>query len=290
MKKLIFSILLYLIIHSSVFAETSLWKVQSDNSVTYIGGTCHVLRKSDYPLPKEFEIAYRKSDTIIFETDIKKLNKSETQQILMSKGIYTDGSTLDKHLSPDAYNVLKEYCDEVGVSLSLLRPFKPSMAMLTLLAFELQELGVNQSGVDLYFYQKAATDGKKTEGLEMIEEHIEMVISMGEGNENDFIVHSIKDFKRTGEIIIDMIDAWKKGDVMKLSELYLKQTRKDYPNLYRTLITERNQNWIPKIEGYLQTSKREFVLVGVGHLVGKEGIIEQLKRRGYKVEKMNYKD
>jgi len=290
MKKLVLGTLLSLVIHASAFAETSLWKVQSDDSVAYLGGTCHILRQSDYPLPKEFDRAYGDADIIVFETDLEKLNKPETQQIIVRKGMYTDGSTLDKILSPEAYDVLEKYCEKVGIPVSSLHPLKPSMVMLALLGLELRKLGVTETGVDLYFHQKATQDGKKTEALEMFEEHIDMVTSMGEGNESNFVMHSIADLKRTEEIINDVIDAWEKGDKDTLSKLFLEQMREDYSDLYETLFVERNQKWLSKIEGYLQTPEREFVLVGAGHLVGEDGIVEQLKNRGHKVEKLIHEE
>lgn len=64
--------------------------------------------------------------------------------------------------------------------------------------------------------------------------------------------------------------------------------KKDYPNLYATLIAERNREWLPIIERYLQTPQNELILVGVGHLVGTDGIIDHLRRSGYRINKLDY--
>ncbi|UCF85390.1 MAG: TraB/GumN family protein [Desulfobacteraceae bacterium] len=82
MKKLILALILNLSVSFSVSAETSLWKVQFQTSTTYIGGTCHVLRQSDYPLPEEFERAYADSDVIVFETEVDKLDSPEILEII----------------------------------------------------------------------------------------------------------------------------------------------------------------------------------------------------------------
>jgi uncharacterized protein len=60
----------------------------------------------------------------------------------------------------------------------------------------------------------------------------------------------------------------------------------DFPNLYSTLIAERNYEWLSKIKHYLQTSQNEFILVGVAHLIGTDGIIDHLKRSGYTINKL----
>ena len=85
MKNLMLGIILNLILCLPVAADTSLWKVQLHNSATYIGGTCHVLRKSDYPLPEEFVKAYEDSDIIVFETQLEELNTPETQEMIIKK-------------------------------------------------------------------------------------------------------------------------------------------------------------------------------------------------------------
>jgi uncharacterized protein len=287
MKNLLVGIIFNLILCMQAAAGTSLWKVQLHNSVTYIGGTCHILRKSDYPLPEEFVKAYEDSDIIVFETQLEELNSPKAQEMIIKKGLYTDGLSLDKVLSPRTYDFLKNYCEESGIPVLSMNKLKPSMVVLTLLGLELQKLGVNQTGVDHYFYHMATTQGKKIEGLESVTKQIEFVVSMGEGNEDDFIEHSIKDLKKTRQILNELIPAWRQGDEDKLYQLYIAPMKTDYPNLYSTLIAERNREWLPKIKRYLQTSQNEFILVGVGHLVGTDGIIDHLKRSGYIINKLD---
>ncbi len=244
-----------------------------------------MLRESDYPLPKEFEKAYRDSDIIVFETELDRLSSPEIQEMTIRKGSYNDELSLDRVISPQTYDFLREYCEALGIPIISLNRLKPPMVVLTLFGFELQKQGINQSGVENYFHHKAKAEGKKIEWLESVEEQIEFVMSMGKGNEDDFIVHSIKDMKNTGQILDKLIAAWKQGNEDKLYNLVVAQIKKDYPYLYTTLLIERNREWLPKIERYLKTPEKEFVLVGVGHLVGKNGILENLRQRGYKITK-----
>ena len=287
MKKLVLVIILNLTVSVSVSAETSLWKVQLPTSTMYIGGTCHVLRPSDYPLPVEFTQAYEDSDVIVFETDINRLNSPEIQKIMTTRGIYHDNMSLDKVLSPQTYNLLKDYCEASGIPVLSLNKLKPPLVVLALLALELQRLGVNLTGVDEYFHSKATADGKKTEWLESVREQMEFVLSMGKGNENDFIEHSIRDLKNTKEIIDELIAAWKKGNDGEMYRLFIAPMKKDYPKLYETLLAGRNREWLSRIERYIASPQKEFVLVGVGHLVGEDGIIQHLRNRGYRINKLN---
>ncbi len=252
----------------------------------YIGGTIHVLRESDRPFPAGFDQAYDASDMLVFETDIARLNSPEVQQKIIAQGIYSDDQTLDSVLSPETYKKLKEYCSEQEISLELMNKFKPSMVMFTLLAIELQKLGINFEGIDLFYHNKAAADDKPEEGLESIDKQIEILTSLADGNEDNFILYSIEDLKSLEEIFEQMSSAWKIGDIEKLEELFISEIESEFPELFKVIIVERNTSWMPEIEKFLQTPETEFVLVGVAHLVGEDGVLELLKKRGYKIEKL----
>lgn len=99
MKKIFLNIALVMLICTQAWAESSVWKIQKDNSVMYLGGTFHLLRPSDFPLPPEFAEAYQASDLLVFETDLGKFNEPSAQEKLLAKAVYADGSTIDQHLS-----------------------------------------------------------------------------------------------------------------------------------------------------------------------------------------------
>lgn len=286
MKKLLLSITLVLLVCTQSRAESSVWKIQKDESVMYLGGTFHLLRPSDFPLPPEFEKAYKASELLVFETDLGEFNKTSVQQKMMAKAVYGDGSTIDKHLSAKTYKLLDEYCTSSGISLSQLKHFKPSIIAVTLASIELAKFGVAKEGVDSFFHKLATQDKKGIEGLETIDQQIQYVVGMGEGNEDAYITLSLQDLKSIRRDYDTMVDAWKKGDVKKLDALFIAELKTKMPKLYKELLTDRNKNWLPMIEAYHQTPEKEFILVGAGHLVGSDGIIEALKRKGYTVEKL----
>jgi uncharacterized protein YbaP (TraB family) len=286
MKKIIFSIILVLSACTWASAESSVWKAQKGNSTIYLGGTCHVLRESDYPLPPEFEKAYRASDLVVFETDIAALMNPAMQQKLLAKAVYADGSTIDKHLSAKVYGELSAFCQTGGFPLQAFSRFKPSMVMVTMTMLELKKKGAGEQGVDQYFHGLALKDKKPVEGLETVDEQIGFITSMADGNEDDFVLNSLKDMKTLEDLFGKLADAWRKGDAGKLDELMDADLKLRQPKLYRRLITERNNNWLPLIDAYQQTPRTEFILVGVGHLVGPDGIIESLRKKGYKVDKL----
>jgi hypothetical protein len=50
------------VLFATAYAESSVWKLAFGSNNFYIAGSCHVLRKSDYPLPEKFEFAYENVD------------------------------------------------------------------------------------------------------------------------------------------------------------------------------------------------------------------------------------
>jgi hypothetical protein len=286
MKSIIVSFVLVAVFSTWATAETSVWKAQKGNSVIYLGGTCHVLRESDYPLPPEFDKAYQSSEIVVFETDLGKLQEPSTQQRLLAKSMYSDGSTIDKHLSAQAYATLSAYCEASGIPLQALLQFKPSMLMITLTIMELMKSGVSQQGVDQFFHDLAKKDGKVVAGLETVDQQIDFVASMADGNEDEFVTYAIKDMKTLKQQYGILVEAWRTGDTVKLQEIMVSELKSRWPELYNKLITDRNRNWLPKIEAYRQTPQREFVLVGAGHLVGPDGILAALQKKGYTIDKL----
>ena len=286
MKKGIVSIVTVLFMCTWASAETSVWKVQKDTSVMYLGATFHMLRETDYPLPSEFGKAYKASEIVVFETDIGKLQEPSTRQKLLAQFMYADGSTIDKHLSARTYGELSAYCKSNGIPLEAFKQLKPSLLIVTLTAVELMKLGVTQRGVDLFFYGLANEDRKIVKGLETVEEQINYLVSMADGNEDDFVTYSINDMKNVKQQFESLANAWRKGDAEKIDEYIVAELRTKLPHVYKKLFTDRNSKWLPMIEAYMNTPETEFILVGAGHLVGSEGIIALLRKKGYTVDKL----
>jgi len=286
MKHILISCVMILLTASWALAETSLWKAQKGNSIIYLGGTIHILRSSDLPPPPEFEKAYDASDVVVFEADLSKIQSFEFNEKLTSELTYPDGDSIDKHLSPKMYSDLSEFCKARGIPLEFMKQYKPSLITILLTFMELMKLGFDQEGVDLYFYQMALKDGKSVESFETIDEQIGFLASMADGADG-FVAYSLNDIKDMKWKIEALIDAWRKGDVGKLNELALSELKTKQPENYKKLIVDRNLQWLPKIEAYLKTPRTtEFILVGAAHLVGPDGVLENLKKRGYRVDKL----
>lgn len=102
---------------------------------------------------------------------------------------------------------------------------------------------------------------------------------------NEQITETIDELRQIKTKGPEILNAWKNGDEAKIEALNLKEL-KNYPKLYRALIVDRNKKWISDIEGYLNSSVNTMVIVGVAHLVGDDSVVDLLRKRGYKVVKL----
>ncbi|MFT7861151.1 MAG: TraB/GumN family protein [Sulfurimonas sp.] len=278
------SILLFLAI--SLFADSFVWKVQKGDSTLYLGGTIHLLRPADFPLPKEFENAYKHSKLLVFETEMDRLEDPSFQQFMLQAMVYANGSTLKQHLQEKTYRKLEKYCQANGMNIQNMQQMKASMVAMMLIQQQYIKLGATQDGVDLYFYQKTLSDNKKTEAFETLEEQLSIIANIGGDNEDEFVLQTLSSIKELDTMFTKIIRFWKNGKEKELSDFLILDLKNESAQLYNDLIVKRNNAWLPKIKHYMQTSETEFVLVGAGHLIGPDGLLQALKKEGYKVTKL----
>lgn len=267
-------------------ADTSVWAVSDGDRTVYLGGTVHLLRASDYPLPDEFEQAYAAADELYFEVDINAMNDLSTQAQMLRQLTYNDDRTLQSVLSDVAYAALEEYTEEVGLPVMMMQKFKPGMVVTTLQMLEFQKLGFTPQGVDSYFNTRAMEDAKPLGALETIGEQIGFLAAMGEGNESEFILVSLHDLNEISDTMEAMIAAWREGDAERLAELFVAEMKEQAPEVYDSLLRQRNLNWLPEIESMFADEDTEFVLVGAAHLVGEDGLLTMLRAKGYEVSQL----
>jgi len=271
---------------SSVGAESSVWVASSSKAKVYLAGSFHMLRASDYPLPDEFLRAYKDSRKIIFEIPPGETESPEYMGKFLSVAIYNDGTTLKEHITMAAYAKAESFCKERNYPLEQYQLFKPAFLVMTLTVSEMNKIGVDSSkGIDSFFKENAIQDGKATGSLETVDQQISLLSSTDASLGSDQIIESIEELKKIEGILGELLAVWRKGDETKMEELYIKDL-KLYPQLYQTLMVDRNNKWVRNIESYLNGSGNTMVVVGAAHLVGVDGLVNLLRKRGYKVVKL----
>ena len=263
-------------------AKSFLWKVESGARVLYLAGSVHALTADVYPLNPAFERAFEASDTLVEEIDLSQGDLLTIAPLLMTRGMYQDGRTFDQAVSKETVALVTKRLNS-PMALELVRRMKPWMVMMTVTALQVQQAGLNVNlGLDKYFFDKAKGAGKTVIGLETAESQIDRFDSMPESLQEQMLRSSLEDLDAQSRELKTILTAWQRGDAAGLERALLSGF-KQYPAAYTSLIVERNNNWMPQIESCLTRSTPCLVVVGAAHLVGPDGLIAQLQRRGYKI-------
>jgi uncharacterized protein len=264
-----------------------LWRVQSSNATAYILGSIHLMKPDSYPLSSAIEDAFAKSDTLAVEADINDLSKLDLQK-LISSAFYAGGDTVDKHVSGGTFSVITKEAQRIGFTMELVMPQKPWFLGLTFTTYELLRLGYDPNyGIDKHFLMKAQGKKRIVE-LENIDYQINLLSGLSDEEQEAFLLYNLRDLAVLGQEIDRLVKGWKSGNIAAVESIMKKSVADDrrFRSIYEKLISVRNRNMAAKIEGYLKTRGTYFVVIGAGHLVGSDGIIHLLERKGYSVEQL----
>jgi uncharacterized protein YbaP (TraB family) len=266
--------------------KSCLWSIQTQSNKFYLLGSLHVLKQDAYPLAAAIGSAYANCRKIVFETDIAALQEPAMQAKMLQLGLYPEGQNLLQNLDGRTRQLLERKMNALGLPLEQFDRFKPWLLSLTLATLELQRLGFNPNyGLDVHFFNKARTDAKEIGFLEPAEFQLNLLGNMVKKDQIAFLNQTLKDLEVVNELAADLVKLWKSGNANGLHEL-LFRSFKDYPDLYDRLLIQRNKKWVEEIEALMQENKNVLFVVGAGHLVGPESIVDLLMKRGYKVKQL----
>jgi uncharacterized protein YbaP (TraB family) len=294
--------------------KSSLWSIQTQSNKFYLLGSLHLLKQDAYPLAVAIGSAYADSRKIVFETDIAALQEPAMQAKMLQLGLYPEGQNLvfetdiaalqepamqakmlQLALYPEGQNLLQNLdgrtrqllekkMNALGLPLEQFARFKPWFLALTLTTLELQRMGFNPNyGLDVHFFNKARTDAKEIGFLEPAEFQLNLLGEMVKKDQIAFLNQTLKDLEVVNELAADLVKFWKTGNTNELHEL-LYRSFKDYPAIHDRLLIQRNKKWVAEIEALMRENKNVLFVVGAGHLVGPQSVVDLLEKRGYKVK------
>jgi len=263
-----------------------LWRVNKGDATIYLAGSVHVLRPSDYPLPDALESAFKSCDGLVEEIDLTHFDPDAAQLEMMRLGAYPSGHSLKTDLPPDIYQRISELARQQKVDMAMLEPMKPWLASIVLLDNQLVAKGYDPtSGVDIHFADEAEAVHKPVIGLEKASFQLGLLAQLPDKAQQAMLLQSLDQASNVHDDMEDMMTAWHRGDTTEM-EKELKQEFVPYPDIYKTVLVQRNQNWIPQLEKLAASGKQYFVVVGALHLVGPDGVLASLEKDGYKIEQL----
>jgi len=269
--------------------KTFFWKATSAEATVYLMGSIHFADSSFYPLRKDIENAFTRSNALVVELDVNKIDHDAYNRLLVQKGVYKDGTTIKDALSEETWLQLHQRLQQLDISYDHVKNYKPGVLVLTLMAMQVMQMGLDpQLGIDAYFLRKAARQepAKKIIELETLEQQLNLFLDIPNGDL--LLKESLYTLGETEILMADLVRFWKQGDVAQMSKLLFEDALNEYPafsSIYDSLIYARNRQMAKKIEDMLSTKGVYFVVVGSAHLIGDKGIVDALIDKGYEVER-----
>lgn len=265
-----------------------IWKASSAVGIIHLLGSIHFGSTEMYPLPEVITQAFTASDALIVEVHTNEADAEEMVKALAHTGSYPEGETVQEHLSPENWEKLTLAAKSQRLNLQTLQSQKPWLISLTLATLAIQKSGFSpEFGIDQYFINGA--EGKKPIlELESAQQQIKLLSTFSTIEQNRLLEETLDQLDQGPSYFRSMLKAWQAGDSAKIKELIQSEMNTDpgARKLYHALFTTRNHAMTEKIVKFSESGKNYFVVVGAGHLVGEEGIVELLRGRGYELTQL----
>jgi hypothetical protein len=270
-------------IAGTAIAKPPVWVVKDKNSELVLFGSVHILPHDlDWSSPA-LDRALKDADDIWFELPIDAKSEAMTAALATQAGVLAPDQSLFKLLAPQDAELLSKVAAAYDVSPALLDRLQPWLAEIALAAGAYRRMGADAaSGVEKTI-AAMATPKAKRRAFETPAEQVALL----SGGPWDEQVASLRETmqemdERPDEFSV-LIKAWTDGDLQALDREALAPIRDKTPNLYRRLVTERNDRWTKVLDARLKGHGRTVVVVGVGHLLGPDVVPARLRALGYSV-------
>jgi hypothetical protein len=257
-----------------------LWEIHGKHNTVYLLGSIHTLRATDYPLAPAVLDAYRSAKSLVMEIDPNELESADLQSEMLASAMLTDGKNLHDIMGTARYAHAAGLAHDVGLELSTFDQFAPWFVAEAISQMQLMQLGFDPaSGVEMYFSGRARADGKSIAGLETGHDQLALFEGMPMETQANYLISSLEQAHDLTKEVNEMVRAWQSGD-MSWFETELKSDLGRDPAVYQSLLVSRNRKWIARIERLLDDDENHLVIVGTAHLVGRDSVIDLLKKDG----------
>ena len=269
-----------------------LWKISGNKleQPSYLFGTHHLVPLSFLDSIAGLTASFDATEQTVGELDMN--NMGEMQMQLMTASLMPDNYSYDSMLSEEDQQVLdttlKEY---VGAGLEQLSQMKPAMlnTLLSVMMYKkMYPTDKVELSMDEHFQKEARDKGHQTVGLESVQDQIDVLFgSQPIERQAESLICTIKNMDYGKKQMDRLMVAYYAQDLTAMAQLF-EEDDADNPcpstdEEKDELNKERNLKWMTKLPD-MMSQKSSFIAVGCLHLVGEDGLINLLRKAGYKVE------
>ena len=265
-------------------ARPPVWVVKSDHATVVLFGSLHVLPYGLDWLPPEVSEGLAKADDVWFELPMDAANQARVGELARDRGTYPTGESLSGALGAAQWARLTRDAAKVGLAPAALDRLRPWLADVVLsLALDGLDGASGANGVEARIAALTPSAARRR-ALETPEEQIELLAGAPPADQFAGLTSTFRDIEDKKHAYRRLVAAWIDGDLVRLQREVLDPLRIKTPILYDRLIRDRNRRWVAALQDRLSGGGTAVVIVGLGHLVGPDGVPAQLRARGLRVE------
>lgn len=260
----------------------ALWKIEDADSTIYLFGTIHLLPPGlDWQTPA-FKTAFGEAGTIYFEADTE-IPPGDISTIVQRVGMLPADQRLANMLDIDQEEALRRAAVGLGISPGALDRMRPWYASVVISDAAIRAAGfAPDSGVENVLRPAARNAGKALRFLESVEEQLSAYTNLPDDVQVRVLEASVKDIDNAAVTLTEMAAAWRSGDDQTLARLVIDEQIATQPEIYETLMVQRNAAWAPQLDAVMRNENGTFlVAVGAGHLLGPDSVLAELEQLGH---------
>ncbi len=261
--------------------QPDLWKVEKNGNTSYLFGSIHMGSEDMYPLSQEVKKAYSSTDNLVVEIDLKPGDEIKIAPLVQQYGLNLT-VPLEQRLSPEGLVIFKKACQEKSLPCAQFAPYKAWLLSVQLSVMAMQQLGYKEDlGIDKHFLSQAHKANKNIISLESAELQFKMLGGFDQQQQELMLIQSLQ---ASNDDLKALFTAWKSGDDEAMLAMFHKDLEKPGAmDMFKAMFDNRNINMANQISQYIAAKKTLFVVVGAGHIVGENGIVDLLRKEGFKL-------
>lgn len=261
--------------------NTLLWEISGKELAkpSYLFGTYHFADKGFVDTMQVVNRKLAAADVIVGELIIDQTLALKLMPFMLMKN-----NTLEELLSAKEYQLVDDYLKKLGkYDIKMFNKFNP-MALQTLILqlTSPKTFTATNPAIDQYFQDYAKENKKELVGLETVEEQGQVLFGSSLQRQKQMLVKYVKQEKKNKKASEKLYKDYINQNLTATEKTFSKLD--DFtPEEADRLLKNRNENWLQKLPSLMQ-NKSSFIAVGAGHLVGKDGLINGLRSKGYNVK------
>jgi uncharacterized protein YbaP (TraB family) len=264
-------------------AAPPVWVVKDADSEMLLFGSIHVLPPGLAWRPAALDAGLKRADDLWFELPAGPAAEQEISRLAASTGVLPPGQSLFTLLTPKDAQLLLRAAEGLGVDKTTLDRLEPWLAEVAIAAAAYRAAGADtQFGVEK-MVEAAAPPRVRRQALETPAEQLSLFDQSPLAEQIASLNQTVRELQEDPEGYNKLVRAWLAGDVTTLDQEALEPMRQASPGVFQRLVTDRNARWVVELDGRLKGKGRTVVVVGVGHLVGADGLPARLRALGYSV-------